>query len=94
MTDPEHGKAEEFTAEAVRYLSQGDGRETAAVWAAVARVYATLAIAAAIEAASVSRGRPGILAPGIAPPVCLSPGFLAQARCPGSSPGVWEVPGP
>ncbi len=80
MTAPEHSKAEEFAAEAVRYLSQGDGRETAAVWAAVAQVYATLAVAAAIEAASVSRGRPGIPAPGIAPPV------MPEPRLPGAGP--------
>src|SRR5690349_9356247 len=44
-------------AEAVKYLAQGGRAETAAVWAAPAQVYATLAVAAAIEAAAVSQGR-------------------------------------
>lgn len=45
MTVPDqHGKAEEFAAEAVKYLGQG-GAETAAVCAALAQVYATLAVA-------------------------------------------------
>ena len=47
MTVPDqYGKAEEFAAEAVKYLGQGGGAETAAVWAALAQVYATLAVAA------------------------------------------------
>ena len=46
MTVPDqHGKAEEFAAEAVKYLGQGGGAGTAAVWAALAQVYATLAVA-------------------------------------------------
>ena len=44
-------------AEAVKYLVQGGGAETAAVWAAPRQVYATLAVAAAIEAAAASQGR-------------------------------------
>ena len=76
MTAPDHlGKAEEFAAEAVRYLGQEGGAGTAAVWAAVAQVYATLAVAAAIEAAAVSRGRPGIPGPGAVPPVLPEPGL-------------------
>jgi ABC-type branched-subunit amino acid transport system substrate-binding protein len=76
----QHGKAEEFAAEAVKYLGQGGGAETAAVWAALAQVYATLAVAAAIEAAAVSRGRPEIPGPGAVPPV------LPEPRPPGVDP--------
>jgi ABC-type branched-subunit amino acid transport system substrate-binding protein len=72
VPDPS-GKAEEFAAEAVKYLGQGGGAETAAVWAALAQVYATLAVAAAIEAAAVSRGRPEIPGPGAVPPVLPEP---------------------
>ena len=44
MTGPDHyRKAEELTQKANEYLGQGDGQESAAVWAAVA----TLALAAA-----------------------------------------------
>ena len=50
MTGPDHfRKAEEFAAKAAEYLGQGDGQDTAAVWAAVAQVHATLAVAAAFE---------------------------------------------
>jgi hypothetical protein len=75
-----YGKAEEFAAEAVKYLGQGGGAETAAVWAAPAQVYATLAVAAAIQAAAVSRGRPEIPGPGAVPPV------LPEPRPPGVGP--------
>ena len=48
MTGPDHyRKAEELAAEAHNYLGQGDGHATAAVWATVAQVHATLALAAA-----------------------------------------------
>jgi len=48
MTGPEHfSKAEELAAKASEYLGQGDGQDSAAVWAAVAQVHATLALAAA-----------------------------------------------
>ena len=48
MTAEEHfRRAEEFAAKAGEYLGQGDGQESAAVWAAVAQVHATLALAAA-----------------------------------------------
>ena len=40
-------KAEQFADKAAEYLGHGDGQDTAAVWAAVAQVHATLAIAAA-----------------------------------------------
>ena len=55
MTGPEHfRKAEELAAKASEYLGQGDS-SSAAVWAAVAQLHATLALAAAAEAAL---GRP------------------------------------
>jgi hypothetical protein len=48
MTGPEHlRRAEGLAAKAAEYLGQGDGQATAAVWAAVAQVHATLAVAAA-----------------------------------------------
>jgi hypothetical protein len=50
MTGPEHfRKAEELAAKAGEYLGQGDGQDSAAVWAAVAQVYATLALGTAVE---------------------------------------------
>jgi hypothetical protein len=65
MTGPEHySKAEELAAEAHRYLGQGDGQDTASLWAAVAQVHATLAVAAAIEATPAGRGKPEVPAPG------------------------------
>ena len=42
-------KAEELAAKAAEYLGRGDGQESAAVWAAVAQVHATLAVAATFE---------------------------------------------
>jgi hypothetical protein len=69
----QYGKAEKFAAEAVKYLGKDGGARTAAVWAALAQVYATLAVAAAIEAAAISRGRPGIPGPGPVPPVLPEP---------------------
>jgi len=48
MTGPEHfQRAEELAAKAAEYLGQGDGQDNAAVWAAVAQVHATLALATA-----------------------------------------------
>jgi hypothetical protein len=48
MTGPEHFRqAEDLAAKAGEYLGQGDGQASAAVWAAVAQVHATLALAAA-----------------------------------------------
>jgi hypothetical protein len=47
MTDPDHYRtAEELTAKAHDYLRQGEG-QSAAVWAAVAQIHVTLALAAA-----------------------------------------------
>ena len=59
---------------------------TVATWAAVARVYATLAVAAGIEAASISRGRAQIPTPGIAPPVMPEPGLPGTGPLPGLDP--------
>lgn len=85
MTGPEHfRRAEELAAKAGEYLGQGDGQDSAAVRAAVAQVHATLAVAAAIEAASAFRERPEIPVPGIAPPGTPGPRF----------PGVGPLPGP
>ena len=42
-------KAEQFAEKAAEYLGHGDGQEAAAVWAAVAQVHATLAVAAGLE---------------------------------------------
>jgi hypothetical protein len=48
MDGPAHyRKAEELAAKAAEYLGHGDGQESAVVWAAVAQVHATLALAAA-----------------------------------------------
>lgn len=48
MTGPDHyRKAEELTAKAHDHLGQGEGQDSAAVWAAVAQIHATLALAAA-----------------------------------------------
>jgi hypothetical protein len=48
MTGPDHfRRAEELAAKASEYLGQGDGQDSAIVWAAVAQVHSTLALAAA-----------------------------------------------
>lgn len=48
MDGPGHyRKAEQLAAKASEYLGHGDGQDSAAVWAAVAQVHATLALAAA-----------------------------------------------
>lgn len=42
MTGPDHyRKAEELAQKAHEHLGQGDGQESAAVWAAVAQIHAT-----------------------------------------------------
>ena len=52
MDGPAHyRKAEELAAKAAEYLGRGDGQDSAAVWAAVAQVHATLALAAGTTAA-------------------------------------------
>jgi hypothetical protein len=59
MTGQEHfRRAEELAAKAGEYLGQGDGQDTAAVWAAVAQVHATLAVAAAISPRPANATRP------------------------------------
>jgi hypothetical protein len=48
MTGPDHyRKAEELAVKAHEYLGQGEGQGSAAFWAAVAQIHATLALAAA-----------------------------------------------
>jgi hypothetical protein len=48
MTSADHyRKAEELTAKAHDYLGQGEGQDSAAAWAAVAQIHASLALAAA-----------------------------------------------
>jgi hypothetical protein len=42
-------KAEQFADKAAEYLGHGDGQDAAAVWAAVAQVHATLAVAAGLQ---------------------------------------------
>jgi hypothetical protein len=65
MTGPEHfHRAEQFAAEAQKYLGQGEGQDTAAVWAAVAQVHATLALVAATSADPSHRGEPGVVGTG------------------------------
>ena len=59
MTGPEHyRKAEELTAKAHDYLGQGEGQDSAAVWAAVAQVHATLALAAATALGTATVAEP------------------------------------
>ena len=50
-------EAEKAAAKATELLSGADGHASAAVWAALAQAYATLALAAAEKASG--RGRPG-----------------------------------
>jgi hypothetical protein len=58
MTGPDHfRKAEELTEKAHEYLGQGDGQENAALWAAVAQIHATLALAAATALGTAAEGR-------------------------------------
>jgi hypothetical protein len=74
MTGPEHFlRAEHLAEEAHKHLGHGEGQATAAVWAAVAQVHATLAVAAAIEAGSARRDRPEHPTPEIGP-LLLGPG--------------------
>ena len=79
----DYGQAEQLAAEARSYLGQEEGKDAAAVLAAVAQVHATLAVAEAIEAAFASRRKPEIRPPGIVPPVVPEPPL----------PGVGPLPG-
>jgi hypothetical protein len=59
MDGPAHyRKAEELAEKAAEYLGQGDGQNAAAVWAAVAQVHATLAVAATFERTQTSSTHP------------------------------------
>jgi hypothetical protein len=83
MTGPEHFlRAEQLAEEAHKHLGHGLGQATAAVWAAVAQVHATLAVAAAIEAGSGRRERPELPTPEIGP-------LLPDPRPPGPGPLPW-----
>jgi hypothetical protein len=83
MTGSEHFlRAEQLAEEAHNHLGQGDGQAAAAVWAAVAQVHATLAVAAAIEAGSGSRRGPEFPAPDIGP-------LLPDPRPRGPGPLPW-----
>ncbi len=77
MTGPDHyRKAEELTEKAHEYLGQGDGQESAAVWAAVAQIHATLALAAATALGTTA-------ADGRAWPTSPVPSSAAAERSPG-----------
>ena len=57
MTGPDHyRKAEELAAQAREYLGRGEGQDSAAVWAAVAQIHATLALAAATALGTAADG--------------------------------------
>jgi hypothetical protein len=62
MDGPAHyRKAEELAAKAQEYLGQGNGQESAAVWAAVALVHATLALTAATALGTHDRKWPEVV---------------------------------
>ena len=83
MTGPEHFlRAEQLAEEAHNRLGQGGEQATAAIWAAVAQVHATLAVAAAIESGSASRRGPEFPAPDIGP-------LLPDPRPRGPGPLPW-----
>lgn len=68
MTGREHFvRAEQLAEEAHNHLGPGDEQATAAAWAAVAQVHATLAVAAAIEAGTSSLRKPELPEPDIGP---------------------------
>ena len=59
MDGPAHyRKAEQLAEKAAEYLGHGDGQDAAAVWAAVAQVHATLAVAATSERAQTGSTHP------------------------------------
>ena len=59
MDGPAHyRKAEELAEKAAEYLGQGNGQDTAGVWAAVAQVHATLADAATFERTQTGSAHP------------------------------------
>ena len=58
MTGPEYyRRAGQLAAKADEYLGQGEGQDTAGVWAAAAQVHATLALAAVTAVGSPADGR-------------------------------------
>ncbi len=64
MTAQEHfRRAEELAAKASEYLGREDGQESAATWAALAQVHASLALAAAIMLNPEGRQRAAAAAP-------------------------------
>ena len=64
MDGPAHyRKAEELAAKAAEYLGHGDGQESASVWAAVAQVHATLAVAATSGPTQTGRTHPEAATP-------------------------------
>lgn len=73
--EPYFREAEKAAAKAAELLGQGGDQASAAVWAALAQVYATLALAA-VERGASGRGRPG--PPPVAPhmPAPAMPGPL------------------
>jgi hypothetical protein len=58
-----HRRAEELAEKAAEYLGQGNGQDTAAVWAAVAQVHATLAVAATFERTQAGSTHPEAATP-------------------------------
>jgi hypothetical protein len=68
-------EAEKAAAKAAELLGQGDSQASAAVWAAVAQVYATLALAA-VERGASGRGRHGTLPAAPLMPAHAMPGPL------------------
>ena len=58
-----HRKAEELVAKAAEYLGRGDGQDTAGVWAAVAQVHATLAVAATLDRTQTGSSHPEATTP-------------------------------
>jgi hypothetical protein len=64
MDGPAHyRKAEELAEKADEYLGQGDEKDAAAVWAAVAQVHATLAVAATFERTQTGSTHPEAATP-------------------------------
>jgi hypothetical protein len=58
-----HRRADELAAKAEEYLGQGDGQDSAAVWAAVAQVHATLAVAGTFERTQTGSTHPEAATP-------------------------------
>ncbi len=83
MTGPEHHREAERIMTELTLVESGEAQELAFPEAmAIAQVHATLAVAAAIEAGSGSRGRPEFPRPEIGP-------LLPDPRPPGPGPLPW-----